>query len=79
MKKAADDKDLSRAGLVNAFDSIGTVDVGGLLPTLSYGSSPNERVPSRDSVIYGIDPTKAGDVNPLTGDFTGGAADISQF
>ena len=79
LKKAADNKDLSRAGLVKAFDSIGTVNVGGLLPPLSYGSTPNERVPSRDSVVYGIDPTKPGDVTPLTGDFTGGAADISQF
>ena len=79
LKKAADDKDLSRAGLFNAFNSIGTVDVGGLLPTLSYGSSPNQRVPSRDSIIFAIDPTQVGDVKPLTGDFTGAAADISQF
>ena len=79
LKKAADDKDLSRAGLFNAFGSIGTVDTGGLLPTLTYGSSPNERVPSRDNIIFAIDPTQPGDVKPLTGDYTGGAADISQF
>ncbi len=79
LKKAADDKDLSRTGLVAAFNSIGTVDVGGLLPPLTYGNSPNERVPSRDNTVYAIDPSVVGDVKPLTGDFTGTAADISQF
>ena len=79
LKKAADNKDLSRTGLVNAFNSIGTVDLGGLLPPLTYGSSPNERVPSRDNRVFAIDPTQPGDVKPITGDFTGSAADISQF
>jgi hypothetical protein len=79
LKKAADSKDLSRTGLVKAFNSIGTVNLGGLLPPLVYGSSPNERVPSRDNRVFAIDPTQPGDVKPITGDFTGSAADISQF
>lgn len=79
IKKAADAKDLSRAGFVKAFNSIGTINTGGLLPPLTYGSSPNERVPSRDCRVFAIDPTQPGDVKPITGDFTGGAADISQF
>jgi hypothetical protein len=79
IKKAADNKDLSRTGFVNAFSSIGTVDTGGLLPPLAYGSSPNQRVPTRDSRIFAIDPTQPGDIKPITGDFTGSAADVSQF
>jgi hypothetical protein len=79
IKKAADNNDLSRTGLVNAFNSIGTIDTGGLLPTLTYGSSPNQRVPERDSRIFAIDPTQPGDIKPITGDFTGTAAMASQF
>ena len=79
IKKAADNKDLSRTGLVTAFNSIGTVNTGGLLPPLTYGSSPNQRVPTRDSRIFAIDPTKPGDIKPITADFTGSAADVSQF
>jgi hypothetical protein len=79
IKKAADNKDLSRTGLVNAFNSIGTISTGGLLPTLTYGNSPNQRVPERDSRIFAIDPTQPGDIKPITPDFTGTAATASQF
>jgi hypothetical protein len=65
--------------LVNAFNSIGTIDTGGLLPPLTYGSSPNQRVPIRDSRIFAIDPTQPGDIKPITPDFTGTAAQASQF
>jgi ABC-type branched-subunit amino acid transport system substrate-binding protein len=79
VKKAADNKDLSRTGFVNAFNSIGTINTGGLAPPLTYGSSPNQRVPLRDSRIFAIDPTQPGDIKPITGDFTGTAAQASQF
>ena len=56
LKKAADNHDLSRAGLFNAFNSLGTVNLGGLFgATVTYGSSPNQRVPTRDNSVYGID------------------------
>jgi hypothetical protein len=79
VKKAADNKDLSRTGFVNAFNSIGTINTGGLAPPLTYGSSPNQRVPLRDDRIFIIDPTQPGDIKPITGDFTGTAAMASQF
>ena len=79
LKKALDNKDISRDGLFNAFESLKTVDLGGLLPPVTYGSSPNERVPTRDSVVYQVDPTAPADVKPLTPDFTGTAAQKSQF
>ncbi|HEU5370016.1 MAG TPA: ABC transporter substrate-binding protein [Ktedonobacterales bacterium] len=79
LKKAADNKDLTRAGLLTAFDSLKQVDLGGLLPPVTYGSASNDRVPSRDSRIYAIDPTQPGDVKDLSGDFVGTAAAASQF
>jgi ABC-type branched-subunit amino acid transport system substrate-binding protein len=79
LKKAMANNDLTRDGLFNAFNSLGSVDLGGLYPSVTYGSSPNQRVPTRDSVIYQIDPTQPNDVKPLTSDFTGTAATQSQF
>ncbi len=81
LKKALDDKNITRDGLYTAFQSLGQVSLGGLYPQATYGSSPNQRVPTRDSVIYAIDPTAAatGFVKPITPDFTGTAAKQSQF
>jgi ABC-type branched-subunit amino acid transport system substrate-binding protein len=79
LKKALANNDITRDGLFNAFESLKTVDLGGLLPPVTYGSSPDQRVPTRDSVIYQIDATQPADVKPLTGDFTGTAAKQSQF
>jgi ABC-type branched-subunit amino acid transport system substrate-binding protein len=79
LKKAADNKDLSRAGLLNAFNSLGTVSMGGILPDAHYGSAPNQRVPTRDSSVYALDPASPGTVKNLSGDFTGTAAQASQF
>lgn len=79
IKKALDNNDVSRAGLVNAYDNLGDVDVGGLIPTLHYGTGASTRVPSRDSVVYLIDSSQPGDVKSLSGDFVGAAAAVSQF
>ncbi len=79
LKKAIENKDLTRDGVFNAFQSLKNVDLGGLLPPVNYGSSPNDRVPSRDSVVYAIDPTQPTSVKSLSGDFTGDAAKQSQF
>jgi ABC-type branched-subunit amino acid transport system substrate-binding protein len=79
LKKALDNNDITRDGLFNAFESLKTVDLMGLYPPVTYGSSPNQRVPTRDSVIYQIDPTQPAGVRPLTPDFTGTAAMQSQF
>lgn len=79
LKKAMANNDITRDGLFNAFNSLGSVDLGGLYPSVTYGSSPNQRVPTRDNVIYQIDPTQPNDVRPLTSDFTGTAAMASQF
>ena len=79
LKKAFANNDLTRDGLYNAFLSLKNVDLGGLYPPVTYGSSPDQRVPTRDSVIFKIDPTQPNDVKPLTDDFTGTAAMQSHF
>jgi ABC-type branched-subunit amino acid transport system substrate-binding protein len=83
LKKAADSGDLTRAGVYKAFQGIGTIDLGGLYPSTHYGSSgsPNDRVPTRDNVIYSIDATagSTGFVTPLSTDFVGTAAQASNF
>jgi len=79
LKKAFANNDLTRDGLYNAFLSLKNVDLGGLYPPVTYGSSPDQRVPTRDSVVFKIDPTQPNDVKALTGDFTGTAAMQSHF
>src|SRR5713101_5125059 len=79
LKKALDNNDITRNGLLTAFESLKSVDLGGLLPPVTYGSSPNERVPTRDSIVFVIDPTQPTGVKPLSADFTGAAAKQSQF
>src|SRR5437763_8259763 len=79
LKKAIENNDLTRDGLLKAFESLKNVDLGGLLPTVNYGTSPNDRVPTRDSVVYIIDPSQPESVRSLSGDFTGTAAMKSQF
>ena len=81
LKKALDNNDISRDGLLRAFESLKNVDLGGLLPPVTYGtaSNPNQRVPTRDNIVFVIDPTQPTDVKPLSPDFTGSAAMVSQF
>jgi ABC-type branched-subunit amino acid transport system substrate-binding protein len=79
LKKAMANNDISRDGLFAAFNSLQTVDLGGLYPSVTYGSSPDQRVPTRDSVIFQVDPTQPNDVKALTPDFTGTAAKQSHF
>ncbi|HEY0754514.1 MAG TPA: ABC transporter substrate-binding protein [Ktedonobacteraceae bacterium] len=79
LKKALDGNNLTRANLFSTFQALNHVDLGGLYPAETYGSSPNQRVPSRDSIVYQIDATAPAGVKPLTPDFTGSAAQQSQF
>ncbi len=45
LQKAAADGDLTRDGLLKAFNSLTDVDLGQLYPDVHYGSTPNQRVP----------------------------------
>jgi ABC-type branched-subunit amino acid transport system substrate-binding protein len=79
LKKAIENNDLTRDGLLTAFESLKNVDLGGLLPPVTYGTTPNDRVPTRDNIVYAIDPTQPTSVKALSDDFTGTAAQKSQF
>jgi ABC-type branched-subunit amino acid transport system substrate-binding protein len=79
LKKALDARNVTRDGLFAAFQSLGQVNLGGLYPAATYGSAPNQRVPTRDSIIYAIDPSAPAGIKPITPDFTGLAARQSQF
>ncbi|MBX5455968.1 MAG: ABC transporter substrate-binding protein, partial [Thermogemmatispora sp.] len=79
LKKAMENGDLTRDGLFRAFESLQSVDMGGLLPPAHYGSTPDQRVPTRDSVIYQVDATQPAGVKPISSDFTGVAAQQSHF
>ncbi len=80
LKKAADNGDLTRDGLLNAFNNLGTVDLGGLYPNAVYGGSEgNGRIPTRDNVIYAIDHTQPLGIKALTDSFVGTAAKESNF
>jgi len=79
LKQAMANNDITRDGLYNAFISLKNVSLGGLYPPVTYGTSANQRVPTRDSIVYQIDPTQPNNVRALTPDFTGTAAMASQF
>src|SRR6266436_771810 len=79
LKQAMANNDITRDGLYNAFISLKNVSLGGLYPPVTYGTSPNQHVPTRDSIVYQIDPTQPNNVRALTPDFTGTAAMASQF
>jgi ABC-type branched-subunit amino acid transport system substrate-binding protein len=79
LKKAMANNDLTRDGLYNAFISLQSVNLGGLLPPVTYGSSPDQRVPTRDSVVFQVDPTQPANFRALVADFTGTAAMQSHF
>jgi len=80
LKKAIANGDLTRDGLLKAFNSLGSVDLGGLFgANAQYGSSPNQRVPTRDNSVYGIDTTIPNNFKNLSGDFVGTCAAKSNF
>jgi ABC-type branched-subunit amino acid transport system substrate-binding protein len=79
LKKAIEQRDLTRAGTLKAFESLKNVDLGGLFPAVTYGSNPNQRVPSRASRAFKIDVTAPTGLVGITDLFIGEAAKKSQF
>jgi ABC-type branched-subunit amino acid transport system substrate-binding protein len=57
LEKAVADGDLTRDGVVKAFESLRNVDMGGLLNPISYGSKCEDKVPVTASTIWSVDPT----------------------
>ena len=57
LEKAVADGDLTREGVVKAFESLSQVDMGGLLNPISYGTKCEDKIPVTASSIFSVDPT----------------------
>ena len=57
LERAAENGDLTRAGIVEAMEDVGTLRFEGLSGDYPYGP-PAERVPPRASTIFAVDPAK---------------------
>jgi ABC-type branched-subunit amino acid transport system substrate-binding protein len=81
LKKAIENKDLTRAGTLKAFESLKNVDLGGLFPAVTYGTSdePNKRVPGRSSRAFKIDRNAPTGTVVISSFFVGKAAKDSKF
>ncbi|HEX2909558.1 MAG TPA: ABC transporter substrate-binding protein [Chloroflexia bacterium] len=55
LAKALEQGDISRDGLFKALESSKNIDLAGLLPNASYGSTPDERIPSRETTVFRLD------------------------
>ncbi|MGH9196479.1 MAG: ABC transporter substrate-binding protein [Acidimicrobiia bacterium] len=58
LEKAVERGDLTREGVVKAFESLKSVNMGGLLNPISYGSKCEDKIPVTASSIYTVDPAK---------------------
>lgn len=59
LEKAVADGDLTREGVVKAFESLRDVNMGGLLNPISYGTTCEDKVPVTASRIWSVDPAAA--------------------
>lgn len=58
LEKAVEQGDLTRAGVVKAFESLKNVNMGGLLNPISYGTACKDKIPATGSTIWKIDPAQ---------------------
>jgi ABC-type branched-subunit amino acid transport system substrate-binding protein len=81
LAKALANGDVSRDGIFKAFESVKNIDLGNgpTQPTISYGSSPNERVPFRFTTIYKVDPADPAGYSPITPPFVSDTAKNYKF
>ncbi|HXA28485.1 MAG TPA: ABC transporter substrate-binding protein [Candidatus Angelobacter sp.] len=77
LKKAIESGDLSRQGILNAKLNLGTVDLGGLLPSVTY--TPSLGPVSRQTNISVVDPTVPGFLKPKSSFFESDAAKNMKF
>lgn len=56
LERAVANDDLTREGVVEAFESLENVDMGGLLNPISYGPDCEDKIPASASGIFEVDP-----------------------
>ncbi len=78
LERAVELGDLSREGIVEAMNSVGTITTGGLLGDYEYGP-PEERKPPRESRVFAIDPAAPGGLRAVAEEFVSEAAEAFEF
>jgi ABC-type branched-subunit amino acid transport system substrate-binding protein len=73
LRKAIQSGNLTRAGILTAKQNLGTVDLGGIAPNVSYEPQPGP--PTRKSLIARIDPTVPGFLKAVAPDHGSHVAD----
>jgi ABC-type branched-subunit amino acid transport system substrate-binding protein len=73
LRKAIQSGNLTRAGILAAKQNLGTVDLGGIAPNVSYEPEPGP--PTRKSLIARIDPTVPGFLKAVAPDHGSQVAD----
>jgi ABC-type branched-subunit amino acid transport system substrate-binding protein len=73
LEKAVANGDLSRKGIVDAMNSVGTLKTGGILGDYAYGA-PKDRKPPRANTMFQVDPSVPGGLKAVTPSFTSDAA-----
>jgi len=81
LAKALSNGDISRDGILAAFESLKNIDLGQGpgQPLFSYGSAANDRAPFRTSVIFKVDANDVAGYSPVTKPFTSEAAKNYKF
>jgi ABC-type branched-subunit amino acid transport system substrate-binding protein len=78
LERAVELGDLSREGIVEAMNTVGTITTGGLLGDYEYGP-PEERVPPRESRVFAIDAEAPGGLRAVSEEFVSEAAEAFEF
>jgi ABC-type branched-subunit amino acid transport system substrate-binding protein len=73
LRKAIASRNLTRAGILTAKQNLGTVDLGGIAPSVSYEPQPGP--PTRKSLITVIDPKVPGFLKAVAPDHGSAVAD----
>ncbi len=79
LKVAVKNGDLSRTGILNAINGVGTLKFGGALPDFFYGTSVATRKQPTSSTIFGVDPAAPEGLKTLSANFTSAAAKTFKF
>lgn len=78
LERAVELGDLSREGIVEAMNTVGTITTGGLLGDYEYGP-PEERKPPRESRVFAIDAEAPGGLRAVSEEFVSEAAEAFEF
>ncbi|MCU1458627.1 MAG: branched-chain amino acid transporter substrate-binding protein [Actinomycetia bacterium] len=71
--------DLSRTGILNAINGVGTLKFGGALPDFVYGTSVSTRKQPTAATIFGVDPAAPEGLKALNANYTSAAAKTFKF